>query len=954
MTPRQQSQMRGRLRVALFALAFSFANTALAREADFNRGWKFTWGDPSGAEQLAFDDLAWQTVRTPHDAAIAGPFDPDVDGHAAKLPWRGVGWYRKWLSLDRREEGSRVYLDFDGVMAAPKIYVNGQLAGSWDYGYTPFRIDITEHLRFGRANVVALRFNTRRMETRWYPGAGIYRKVKLVVSPPTHLAHGGTFVTTPEVAGDTATVVVTNEVANHLPIVSPLSVVVRLLAPDGSTVAESTRDLTIAPKSDAAAKHEFQLTGVQRWEVDAPSLYSAVTELRINGAVVDRRTTSFGVRSFEFTADDGFWLNGRRVELHGVNLHHDLGPLGGAFNRQAAERQLRIMQDMGVNAIRTSHNPPAAEFLDLCDQLGLLVWDELFDKWDATAGRVNGEPSFVAHLQRHASAFVRRDRNHPSVIVWSIGNEILNQPHDLEGKSRERVRTVRDAFLEHDTTRPVGLGCHIPQTAESDILADLDLTGWNYQRRYALFRKRFPETPIVYSESASTVSTRGFYELPLPSTKCDYSPENQVSAFELCAAPWADLPEVEFDRMREDRFVAGEFVWTGFDYLGEPTPFAAVARSSYFGICDLIGLPKDRFYLYRSVWRPEAATVHLAPHWNWPERIGKEVPVMVYTSGDSAELFLNGRSLGVRRKGEAPPRPHNLALGAAATASSHQEGAGPELLTATSTQRDSHWAADPGDKKAWVAIDLGDEQPIESVALQFPRESKYYGYQLQASDDGVAWRTIATKQASESPRWGGVNEAVHSLSVTSRWFRVAFQECLDGVGPGIVGFSVFASPYEVNYFRPTYNDRIRWNEVVYEPGLLEAVAYKDGRPIGKAAVRTAGPVKRILLEADRTELAADGEDVAFVTATAVDENGTPCPLADNALQFSLTGPCELAGADNGNPLSLDPFLDDRVPLFNGQAMIVVRALEGTAGQIQLRVESRGLPPQSIRLESNGS
>lgn len=928
------------------------AHAAQARTEDFNRGWRFTKGDPEGAHEFAHDDASWVRVRTPHDWAIRGPFDPDANGYAAKLPWQGVGWYRKWVTLDEREEGSHVYLDFDGVMAFPRVYVNGELAGEWDYGYTPFRVDITPHVRFGRANVVAVRVDTRRHRTRWYPGAGIYRKVTLEVSPPVHLAHHGTAVTTPDVTDDRATVVVTNEVENHLEVDQDVEVEVAIEPSEGPWIASSSQAAATRSGQRLTVRHEFTIDDPLRWDIDSPNLYKAITLVRVGGRIVERRVTPFGIRTFRFTTDDGFHLNGRRVQLYGVNLHHGHGPLGAAFNERAMERQLEIMQDMGVNAIRTSHNPPAAELLDLCDRRGLLVWDELFDKWDGTAGRVDGSPPFEEHMARHARSLVRRDRNHPSIVVWSIGNEISNQPHDPEGKSRERVAYAREQFLQHDPTRPVGLGCHIPETANSDILADLDLTGWNYQRRYARFRERFPDKPIVYSESASALSSRGHYALPLPSDKCDYSPTHQLNAYELTAAPWADIAEVEFELMRRDDFVAGEFVWTGFDYLGEPTPFSQEARSSYFGVVDLVGLPKDRFYLYRSYWRPDATTLHIAPHWNWPGREGQTVPVFVYTNGDSAELFLNGESLGRRRKGQRPARPDNLSAGAQVAASSQAPENPASLVVDEQGRSSGHgWRAASSDDAPWVSVDLGKPHNVRSVMLEFPRESKLYGYTLEASSDGSDWRALVEHEATREPTWGGVKEAIHLVDVEARRLRVKFGDCLERARPALVRLAAYETPVESDYYLPTYEYRLRWNDVTYQPGELKAVAYKDGEMIAERTVSTAGEPAGLRLTPDRRGLEASGEDLAYVTVEAVDKQGVPCPRAANSVAIELVGPCEVAGVGNGDPTSLAPFLGDSVRLFNGKAMIILRPTEGLGGAITLRAAAEGLDAATVEIHA---
>ena len=659
-----------------FVLLFMIGATHLiaagsARAANesmrFTDDWRFTKGDPTGAEQSDFDDSEWSSVRLPHDWAIAGPFNPDVDGSAGKLPWKGVGWYRKAFTLDRAP-GSRIYLDFDGVMAFPKVYINGKLAGEWDYGYTSFRVDATDYVNLQGENVIAVRVDTTNHGTRWYPGAGIYRKVMLELRDPVHIAQWGLFVTTPEVGDSAAVVKADITVDNHTDAEVPGEVKLSLSDPAGHEVATSS--VTGPLKSgESSFTQSIKIANPQRWDVENPQLYTLKTEVFADGKVVDSQVTPFGIRTIEFTADDGFHLNGRRVQLHGVNLHHDQGALGAAFYPRAMERQLEIMKDMGVNALRTSHNAPAPEVLALCDRMGILVWDECFDKWNQTADRVKGQPSHKEHGERHLRSLVMRDRNHPSVILWSIGNEI---PDDREGVNPERVKMMADIVRKYDVTRPVTLGSCFPDHVAKGIYNDLDVVGWNYLRRYGKHHELMPQIPIVYSESASALSTRDFYELPLPETKTDYGSDHRVNSYDFNAAAWSDIADQEFHLMHQDDFVAGEFVWTGFDYLGEPTPFTRQAKSSFFGIVDLAGIPKDRYWLYRSYWRPEETTVHILPHWNWPESVGKKVPVFVYTNGDSAELFLNGKSLGRRTKGERPERPTNFALRRPVTASSSE------------------------------------------------------------------------------------------------------------------------------------------------------------------------------------------------------------------------------------------------------------------------------------------
>lgn len=648
-----------------FALSSLAADAGARRVENFNRDWKFAKGTQAGAEAGAFDDSAWQAVRLPHDWAIAGPYEPEGDPHTGKLPWRGEGWYRKTFTLPADTAGRRVYLDFDGVMAMPTVYVNGQRAGGWDYGYVSFRVDATPFIKPGGPNVVAVHVDTRSHNSRWYPGAGIYRKVQLVINEPVHLAQWGTFVSTPQISSEQATVRVEQTVENHTAAEVRPEVETTLRDPQGKEVARQRLAFKVAPNGSAAGLAAINLPRPQRWDLATPRLYTAVTRVFVGGNLVDQTETAFGIRSFAFTADDGFYLNGLRVQLQGVCLHSDLGPLGMAFNTRAMERELQIMRAMGVNAIRTSHNPPAPELLGLCDRMGMVVWDEAFDKWDGTATLPKGV-SIPEHGRKQFKNFVLRDRNHPSVVVWSVGNEIF----DLEGlkipDSPGLLKTMVALVKALDVTRPVGLAHCVPESSKSDLDAPLDVTGWNYAGRYANSRQKWPKLPILYTESASAFSTRGYYDdFPMPAKKDAYPATARISSYDHNAAWYSDPADAEFALMERDRFVAGEFVWTGFDYIGEPVPYVAdgwgsfkarkltkaeESRISSFGIVDVVGIPKDRYFLYQSHWAPEQKTVHILPHWNWPDRVGQNTPVYVYTAGDSAELFLNGQSLGRRTK----------------------------------------------------------------------------------------------------------------------------------------------------------------------------------------------------------------------------------------------------------------------------------------------------------------
>ena len=598
--------------------------TVLTDGWEFAQAWKDTYPqvhNPPAAPYLPDStNLVWKKVRVPHDWAISGPFvDNPEAGHTARLPWRGLGYYRRTLEVPAEAKGSFVALRFGGVMARPRVFLNGEEVGSWDYGYMSFEVDVSDKVKFGEKNELLVVADTSSHRSRWYPGAGIFREVRLVVEDmEDRMIYNSLKITTPVVTEESATVCVEYDtpfgaVSNELVIASPIL-----------------------------------------WSPERPFLY----QYRICDKIY-----RYGIRTAEFTADDGFHLNGRRYQLKGVNLHSDLGPLGMAFDREAARRQLEVMKDMGVNAIRTSHNAPDPQFLDLCDEMGFVVWDECFDKWDDTADSAADALGLEELVSRNLKQFVRRDRNHPSVVCWSSGNEIrpADEPDTWAGRpdrlyvtgtTRERCAAFRAAVLEEDRTRPVGIGCCFQSAIEKGHYADMDLTGWNYRGQYAAMRAKYPEKPTVYSESASAFSTWGDFPDRPSTTPTNYNvcTSVEIDAYDLCAAEWADIADVEFARMERDRYCAGEFVWTGIDYLGEPSPNARLNRSSFFGICDLCAMPKDRFYLYRSLWNTREATVHLLPHWNWEGREGEPVTVMCYTSGDEAELFLNGESQGRRKK----------------------------------------------------------------------------------------------------------------------------------------------------------------------------------------------------------------------------------------------------------------------------------------------------------------
>jgi len=621
------------------------------RRVSFNDGWRFQKGDVPGADQPGFDDAGWRTLDLPHDWAIEGPFDSKYNPDTGGLPIYGTAWYRKRFKIPADARGKFYAVEFDGAMSNSTVWLNGHKLGGRPYGYSSFELELTPFLNFGQDNVIAVRLAPEDRSSRWYPGAGIYRNVWLVTTGPVHVAHWGTYVTTPEVSNASATVLVRTDVRNRNEQTEQLTVETVILDGAGQQVRRQSDNATILPGQTAPLKQTFLVPNPQRWDVDRPYLYRALTTVRRAGEVADEYVTPFGIRTIQFTREKGFLLNGRQLKIHGVCNHHDLGALGAAVNRRAIERQLQIMKGMGANAIRTSHNPPAPELLELCDRLGLLVMDEAFDMWRIPKVQNGYSKYFADWGEADMRDMIRRDRNHPSIILWSIGNEI---PEQSKPNGWQTALFLADIAHQEDSTRPTTSGFDQWPAAIKNRMADqVDVPGFNYKpMRYEQIQNEHPNWVIYGSETSSCVSSRGVYHLPVE--KYQKHPSLQVSSYDIISPPWAECPDVEFDAQDRLPNVLGEFVWTGFDYLGEPTPYGSrkdwPSRSSYFGIVDLAGFPKDRYYLYKSVWTNEPM-VHVLPHWNWAGREGQMIPVMAYTNAEEVELFVNGKSLGRRKRG---------------------------------------------------------------------------------------------------------------------------------------------------------------------------------------------------------------------------------------------------------------------------------------------------------------
>ena len=637
--------------------------------------------------QQNFNDSAWEQVNLPHDWAIKGPFydgpNPEVGGGMGRLPSHGVGWYRKKLEIPITDKGKTIFLDIDGAMSYAMVWVNGKLAGGWPYGYNSFRLYLSPYLNYGGDNQLAIRIDNPNHSARWYTGGGIYRNVWLEKVSPVHVAHWGTFVRTPKVSASSAIVELDVEIQNNSAFDQSAEVVSSIFQldgnfkPTGKAIAKFSKSLvTVNPGEKQKVANSTIISNPLPWgspPAQKPNLYVAVTQIYVGGKKVDEYKTEFGIRSLQFDPEKGMMVNGKPVRFQGVNQHHDLGALGAAFNTRAAERQLEILQELGCNAIRLAHNPPAPELLVLTDRMGFLVIDEIFDSWERKKTPHDFHLIFPDWYEADTRSFIRRDRNHPSVIAWSFGNEVGEQyTADTGAAIAQKLAAI---VKEEDPSRPTTASMNYAKP-DMPFPATMDIISLNYQGEgirdapayahlrgirtsplYPAFHQKFPDKMIISSETASALSTRGTYILPVTygnsapvSDSTGGDPINKfVSAYELYTAQFGASPDKVFASQDKHPFVSGEFVWSGWDYLGEPTPYYS-ARSSYCGLIDLAGFKKDRFYLYQSRWRPDLPMVHILPHWNWPDRIGQVTPVHIFTSGDEVELFLNGRSLGKKKK----------------------------------------------------------------------------------------------------------------------------------------------------------------------------------------------------------------------------------------------------------------------------------------------------------------
>lgn len=685
------------------------------RRQDFTADWTFHLGDDSAASRPDYDDTAWRILHLPHDWAIEGEFskdNPSGTGGGA-LPG-GIGWYRKTFTVDKADEGKRLYIDFDGVYMNSEVFINGHSLGVRPYGYVSFSYDLTPHIKWGGKNVVAVRVdNAEQPNSRWYSGCGIYRNVWLTKLNPVHIAQWGTFITAQDVSKNSARLNIRTKIQYDAAAqlqdsvkqadgtyvffdseIVPLADVVlqsRLMDAEGNVVGEVASELQVTPACPNEVEQEIVVKNPNLWSVNTPYIYKVNSILidKTTGKVLDNYCTNTGIRTFRFDVQKGFILNGERLKINGVCMHHDLGCLGAAVNVRAIERQLEILQEMGCNGIRCSHNPPSPELLDLCDRMGFIVMDETFDMWRKRKTAHDYSRYFNEWHERDLTDLILRDRNHPSVFIWSIGNEVLEQwsdakadtltleqanlilnfGHDQSMLAKEGEMSVNSLLTKKladmvkalDSTRPVTAGCNEPNPNNHLFRSGaLDLIGFNYHDDwFAGVPEKFPGKPFIVAESVSALMTRGYYRMPSDETvicperwdKPYFDDSFSCSSYDNCHVPWGNSHEGTMRHVKNNDFISGQYVWTGFDYLGEPTPYGWPARSSYFGIVDLAGFPKDVYYLYQSEWHPEKKVLHLFPHWNWAP--GQDIDMWAYyNNADEVELFVNGESQGVRTKGK--------------------------------------------------------------------------------------------------------------------------------------------------------------------------------------------------------------------------------------------------------------------------------------------------------------
>lgn len=669
---------------------FSCSSSKKVREnVDFTEGWKFYLGDDSIAYNTQYDDAKWRILDLPHDWSIEADFslkNPATPGGGA-LPG-GIGWYRKDFVVDKSDKGKNVYIDFDGIYWNSKVWINGHLLGERPNGYISFRYDLTPYIKVGESNVIAVRVdNSKQPNSRWYSGSGIYRNVRLVTTNALHVDLWGTYVTTPTVTKDNAEIKIETNIKNSSDLSQTFELYSILIDKDGKEIAGINNSESVGIGENISMNQSLKVSNPILWSIDNPYLYKIVTRIEQNGKVVDEYETPLGIRYFSFDPNKGFFLNGESIKIKGVCNHHDLGFLGAAVNTRAIERQLEILKEMGCNGIRTSHNPPAPELLDLCDKMGLIVMDEAFDMWRKKKSPYDYSQYFPEWHERDLTDLILRDRNHPSIFMWSIGNEILEQwshinadtldlqqanmvlnfantlnKKDIDAKELHvnSLLTIKlaDIAKKLDPTRPITTGNNEIEPSNHIFRSGaMDIIGFNYhENNWVNFHEKFPNQKLIITESTSGLMSRGYYEMPSDSMniwperwdKPFERPVHHCSSYDNCHVPWGSTHEDTWRLVKNYDHISGVYLWTGFDYLGEPTPFWWPSRSSYFGVIDLAGFPKDIYYMYQSEWTNKDV-LHIFPHWNWKE--GQTVDIWAYfNNADEVELFLNGLSLGKKAK----------------------------------------------------------------------------------------------------------------------------------------------------------------------------------------------------------------------------------------------------------------------------------------------------------------
>lgn len=669
---------------------FSCSSSKKVREnVDFTEGWKFYLGDDSIAYNAQYDDAKWRILDLPHDWSIEADFslkNPATPGGGA-LPG-GIGWYRKDFVVDKSDEGKNVYIDFDGIYWNSKVWINGHLLGERPNGYISFRYDLTPYIKVGERNVIAVRVdNSKQPNSRWYSGSGIYRNVRLVTTNALHVDLWGTYVTTPTVTKDNAEIKIETNIKNSSDLSQTFELYSILIDKDGKEIAGINNSESVGIGENISMNQSLKVSNPILWSIDNPYLYKIVTRIEQNGKVVDEYETPLGIRYFSFDPNKGFFLNGESIKIKGVCNHHDLGFLGAAVNTRAIERQLEILKEMGCNGIRTSHNPPAPELLDLCDKMGFIVMDEAFDMWRKKKSPYDYSQYFPEWHERDLTDLILRDRNHPSIFMWSIGNEILEQwshinadtldlqqanmvlnfantlnKKDIDAKELHvnSLLTIKlaDIAKKLDPTRPITTGNNETEPSNHIFRSGaMDIIGFNYhENTWVNFHEKFPNQKLIITESTSGLMSRGYYEMPSDSMniwperwdKPFERPVHHCSSYDNCHVPWGSTHEDTWRLVKNYDHISGVYLWTGFDYLGEPTPFWWPSRSSYFGVIDLAGFPKDIYYMYQSEWTNKDV-LHIFPHWNWKE--GQIVDIWAYfNNADEVELFLNGLSLGKKAK----------------------------------------------------------------------------------------------------------------------------------------------------------------------------------------------------------------------------------------------------------------------------------------------------------------